>query len=432
MWDKKFETMSADEMQVFQTAKLQETVAWVCQRIPYYKTKFAQMGIAPQDIDRLDYLAKLPFTVKSTLRDNYPVGLWAVPKQEVARIHASSGTTGKPMPVPYTEQDLAQWTQCMARTLSAAGVTSQDICQNAYDFGLFTGGAGFRQGAEKIGCCLIPAGFGMPARQVALMKDLGTTVLFSTPSHALTIAEKAGELGVDLRSLPLRVGIFGAEPWTLKMRQEIEERMGIRAQETYGLTEMMGPGVSFDCQAQDGYLHINEDHLLAEIIDPVTEEVLPLGAKGELVLTAIQRRAMPLIRYRTRDLTELKREKCACGRTLVKMKKVLGRSDDMLIISGVNVFPCQIESLLLEVAEVEPQYMLIIRKKGYLDALSVDVEAKPEAYALGDQKHKEIEERIENLIRSAIGIGVKVRCMPPKSLERSEGKANRVLDARQM
>ncbi len=432
IWDEKFETMSTDEMQAFQLEKLKETVAWVYERVPFYKKKLDELGVTPQDIKSLEDTSKLPFTVKTDLRDNYPFGLCAVPMNEVVRVHASSGTTGKPITGPYTKKDLDDWAECMARSLTANGITSDDICQNAYGLGLFTGGLGFHQGAEKIGCTIIPASSGMTERQITLMKDFGTTVLFCTPSYALTIAEKAKDLGVDMHKLPLRVGSFGAEPWTTEMRQEIEERMGIKAHEAYGLTEMMGPGVGFSCEVQDGYLHINEDHILAEIIDPVTEEVLPLGEKGELVFTAIQRRAMPLLRYRTRDITELKREKCACGRTLIKMKKVLGRSDDMLIISGVNVFPSQIESLLLEVDEVEPQYVLIIRKKGYLDALSVDVEAKPEVYDLGEEKLKEVEKVIEGKIRGTIGIGVKVRLVPPKSIERSEGKAKRVFDARKL
>jgi phenylacetate-CoA ligase len=432
IWDQKFESMSTDEMHAFQLAKLQETAAWVYERIPFYKKKFDEIGVKPADIKTVEDLGKVPFTVKTDLRDNYPFGLCGVPMSEVVRVHASSGTTGKPITGPYTAADLDQWCECMARSLTAHGITSDDIVQNAYGLGLFTGGLGFQQGAERIGCTIIPASSGMTERQVTLMKDFQVTAILCTPSYALTIAEKAQDLGVDIRELPLRVGAFGAEPWTTEMRQEIEERMGIKAHEAYGLTELMGPGVSFDCEAQDGYLHINEDHVMAEIIDPVTEEVLPLGEKGELIFTAIQRRAMPMIRYRTRDITELKRETCSCGRTLLKMKKVLGRSDDMLIISGVNVFPSQIESILLEVPEVEPQYVLIIRKKGYLDALSVDVEAKPEVYDLGEEKLQQVEKEIESRIRGIIGIGVKVRCVPPKSIERSEGKAKRVFDARKL
>ena len=432
MWDEKFETMSTDEMQAFQLDKLKETVAWVYERIPFYKKKFDEVGVSPEDIKSLEDLGRLPFTVKTDLRDNYPFGLCAVPMNEVVRVHASSGTTGKPITGPYTADDLDQWAECMARNMVAAGISGDDIVQNAYGLGLFTGGLGFHQGAEKLGCTVIPASSGMTERQITLMKDFGTTVLFSTPSYALTIAEKASDMGVDIRDLPLRVGVFGAEPWSVEMRDEIEQRMGIEACEAYGLTELGGPGTSFSCAAKDGYLHINEDHILAEIIDPVTEEVLPLGEKGELVFTAIRRRAMPMIRYRTRDITQLKREKCSCGRTLLKMKKVFGRSDDMLIISGVNVFPSQIESILLEVSQVEPQYVLIIRKKGYLDALSVDVEAKPEVYDLGEEKLREVEKDIESRIRGTIGIGVKVRAVPPKSIERSEGKAKRVFDARKL
>ena len=432
MWDEKFETMSTDEMQAFQLDKLKETVAWVYERIPFYKKKFDEVGVSPEDVKSLEDLGRLPFTVKTDLRDNYPFGLCAVPMNEVVRVHASSGTTGKPITGPYTADDLDQWAECMARNMVAAGISGDDIVQNAYGLGLFTGGLGFHQGAEKLGCTVIPASSGMTERQITLMKDFGTTVLFSTPSYALTIAEKAADMGVDIRDLPLRVGVFGAEPWSVEMRDEIEQRMGIEACEAYGLTELGGPGTSFSCAAKDGYLHVNEDHILAEIIDPVTEEVLPLGEKGELVFTAIRRRAMPMIRYRTRDITQLKREKCSCGRTLLKMKKVFGRSDDMLIISGVNVFPSQIESILLEVAEVEPQYVLIIRKKGYLDALSVDVEAKPEVYDLGEEKLREVEKDIESRIRGTIGIGVKVRAVPPKSIERSEGKAKRVFDARKL
>ena len=432
IWDQTHETMDTEKMQAMQLEKLQETVKWVYERVPFYKRKFGELGVTPQDVQTLEDLGKLPFTIKTDLRDNYPFGLCAVPMDQVARVHASSGTTGKPITGPYTKEDLDQWAECMARNFAAAGVTKEDICHNAYGLGLFTGGLGFHQAVEKMGCTLIPASSGMTERQITLLKDFNATVILCTPSYALTIAEKASDMGVDLRDLPVRVGIFGAEPWTMEMRKEIEQRIGIKAHEAYGLTEMMGPGVAFDCSAQDGWLHVNEDHILPEIIDPVTEEVLPLGEKGELVFTAIQRRAMPLLRYRTRDITELKREICSCGRTLIKMKKVYGRSDDMLIISGVNVFPSQIESILLDVQEVEPQYVLIIRKKGYLDALSVDVEAKPEVYDLGEEKLKAVEKSIESKIRGIIGIGVKVRCVPPKSIERSEGKAKRVFDARNM
>ncbi|MGA3086066.1 MAG: phenylacetate--CoA ligase [Thermodesulfobacteriota bacterium] len=431
-WDKKFETMSLDEMQEFQLKQLRQTVAWVYEKIPFYKNKFDELGIKPKDIKELNDLAKLPFTVKNDLRDNYPFGLCAVPMQDVVRIHASSGTTGKPITGPYTADDLDQWSNCMARNLYAAGVRSNDILQNSYGIGLFTGGLGFIQGAEKIGATLIPTSSGQTERQILIMQDFGTTVLGCTPSYALTIAEKGQQMGINFKDLRLRIGVFGAEPWTVEMRNEIEERLGIKAHEAYGLTELMGPGVAFDCQAQDGFLHINEDHILAEIIDPVTGEVLPQETKGELVFTAIQRRAMPMLRYRTRDITMLKREKCACGRTLIKMEKVYGRSDDMLIIGGVNIFPSQIESLLLDQKGIEPQYVIIVRKKGYLDSLEVNVEAKPEIYQAGEGKIKEVEKRIETHMRGVIGIGIKIRLVSPGTITRSEGKAMRVIDERKL
>ena len=430
-WDEKFETMSVEAMQDFQLTQLKKTVNWVNEKIPFYKNKLEDLGVKPTDIKSLGDLAKLPFTVKNDLRDNYPFGLCAVPVQDLVRIHASSGTTGKPITGPYTADDLEQWTVCMARNMTAAGVRSNDIIQNAYGYGLFTGGLGFHQGATKIGAVVIPTSSGQTERQITIMQDFRSTVLFSTPSYALTMAEKAAQMGVDMKSLPLRVGVFGAEPWTVEMRKEIEERMGIKAHEAYGLTELGGPGVAFDCEAQDGYLHVNEDHILIEIIDPVTGEVLPLGQKGELVFTAIQRQAMPLLRYRTRDITSIKREKCACGRTLVKMEKVYGRSDDMLIISGVNIFPSQIESLLLDQKEVEPQYVIIVKKRGYLDTLEVHVEAKPAVYEAGAEMIKGAEQKIENHIKGMIGVGIKVRLVAPGTITRSEGKAKRVIDERQ-
>jgi phenylacetate-CoA ligase len=430
-WDEKFETMPEEEMRKVQLEHLRKTLKWVYERIPFYKKKFDEKGVKPEGVKTLEDLSKFPFTVKTDLRDNYPFGLCAVPMAEVVRIHASSGTTGKPITGPYTANDLDQWTECMARSLFSHGVRSNDICQNSYGMGLFTGGLGFHQGATRIGAAVIPISSGQTERQIVIMKDFGTTVLFSTPTYALTIAEKAEEMGVNLRDLPLRIGCFGAEPWTIEMRKEIEHRMGIKAMECYGLTEFGGPGTGFDCIDQNG-LHLNEDHFLLEIIDPVTEEVLPVGTKGELVITAIQREAMPMIRYRTRDITTLRREKCSCGRTLLKMDKIYGRSDDMLIIGGVNVFPSQIESVLLEIPEVEPQYVIIVRKKGYLDQLHVDVEVKKEVYDAGPQKISEVEKMVEGKMRGTIGIGIKIRLVPPKSITRSEGKAKRIFDERKL
>jgi len=428
-WNEKFECMPVDELQKFQLQKLRETVSWISEKISFYRKTLDDKGLKAENFKGLEDIAKLPFTVKDDLRDNYPFGLCAVPLKEVVRIHASSGTTGKPITGPYTAEDLEQWTECMTRNLWAAGVQPDDIVQNAYGYGLFTGGLGFHQAASRLGCTVVPTSSGLTERQITLMKDFGATVLCCTPSYALTIAERAKEMKVDIRQLPLRVGVFGAEPWSTAMRQEIEERMAIKAQEAYGLTELCGPGVGFDCEAQDG-LHINEDHFLAEIVDPATLEPLPLGEKGELVFTSLQRRAMPVIRYRTKDITSLRREKCTCGRTFAKIEKIFGRTDDMLIISGVNVFPSQIESLLLEIEEVEPQYRLVVRKKGYLDQLTIQVEAKKLIYEAGADKRFEIQGKIAGHIRGMMGIGVDVELVEPKFIARSEGKALRVVDER--
>ncbi len=428
-WNEKFECMPLEELQKFQLEKLKETISWVYEKVPFYKKKFDEKGVKAGDIKSVDDVYKLPFTVKNDLRDHYPFGLCAVPLEEVCRVHASSGTTGKPITGPYTVDDLEQWTECMARNLWAAGVRPNDVVQNAYGHGLFTGGLGFHQGIIRIGCTVVPTGSGLTERQIMLMNDFKADVLCCTPSYALTIAERAGEMKIDVKSLPLRVGVFGAEPWSVSMQREIEERMGIKAMEAYGLTELCGPGVSFDCEVQDG-LHINEDHFLAEIVDPESLEPVPLGEKGELVFTSLQRRAMPMIRYRTKDITKLQREPCGCGRTLIKMDKVFGRSDDMLIISGVNVFPSQIESLLLEIEEVEPQYRLVVRKKGYLDQLLVQVEGKKEVYEAGADKRFEIEGKIAGHIKGMMGISVEVELVDFKFIARSEGKALRVVDER--
>ncbi len=429
VWDKKFECMPLEELQKFQLNKLQETVAWVYERVPFYKKKLDEMGLTPNAIRCLEDTAKLPVTVKNDLRDNYPFGLCAVPLKEVVRVHASSGTTGKPVTGPYTREDLEQWTECMARNLWAAGLRPDDIAQNAYGHGLFTGGMGFHQGIDRIGCTVVPTSAGLTERQITLMHDFKSNALLCTPSYALTIAERSEDMGIDVKNLPLRVGVFGAEPWTHAMRKEIETRMGIKAMEAFGLTELGGPGVSFDCENQDG-LHINEDHFIAEIVDPETLDPVPLGEKGELLITSIQRRAMPMLRYRTKDITRLTREPCACGRTLIRMDKVFGRTDDMLIISGVNIFPSQIESFLLDFDEVEPQYVLVVRKKGYLDHLTVRVEAKPEIYAAGPDKEAEIEAKIAKHIKGMLGINIRIRLVEPKLIARSEGKAKRIIDKR--
>jgi phenylacetate-CoA ligase len=428
-WNERFETMPLAELQRFQLDHLRKTVRRTYEKVPFYRNKFDAIGIKPKDVKKLNDLARLPFTVKTDLRDQYPSGFLAVPMNRVSKIHASSGTTGKPVVNFYTAKDIDQWAECVARKMVGGGIGSDDIFQIAYGMGLFTGGLGYYHGCLKLGTMIIPASSGQTERQIMLMKDFHTTAIGSTPSYALTIAERAQEMGIDLTKLPLRVGIMGAEPWSDEMRKEIELKMGIKAMDTYGLTELCGPGVAYECQDQDG-MHINEDHFIPEIIDPPTGEVLPLGTVGELVLTSIQREAMPMIRYRTRDITSLRREECPCGRTLIKMDRVQGRTDDMLIISGVNVFPSQIENLLLDFTEIEPQYAIFVRKKGYLVALHVDVEAKPQAYEDESQKMTDLENRISNHLREMIGIGIGVRVVPPKSIARSEGKVKRVIDER--
>lgn len=429
-WNKQFECMSLGDLQKFQLSNLIDTVRWLYERTPFYRKKLDELNTKPEDIRSLEDIVRLPFTVKNDLRDNYPFGLCAVPLNEVVRIHASSGTTGKPITGPYTTQDLEQWTECMARVIWAAGVRGDDIFQNGFGHGLFTGGLGFHQGASRIGCAVVPTSSGMTERQIMLMKDFSATAFCGTPSYALTIAERAEEMNMSVKDMPLRVGLFGGEPWSLALRTEIEERMGIQALNNYGLTEMAGPGISFECREAPGGLHINEDHYIAEIIDPVTFQPLPYGEKGELVLTSIQRRAMPLLRFRTKDITSLSREKCPCGRTFVKMERLIGRTDDMLIINGVNVFPSQIESMLKDIEEVELQYVLVVSKKKHLDGLKLRVEAKKEVYEAGAGKIAEVERKIDNHFKGLMGIHVGVELTAPKTLTRSEGKAVRVIDER--
>jgi phenylacetate-CoA ligase len=429
-WNREFECMSPEDMRKFQLKKLNETISWLHEKVPPYRKKLEEAGIKAEGLKSLEQMEELPFTVKGDLIENYPFGLCAVPLKEVIRVHASSGTTGKPVTGPYTAGDLDHWTECMARLIWAAGVREDDVFQNAFGHGLFTGGMGFHQGAGRIGCTVVPTSSGMTERQILLMKDFGSDAIGCTPSYALTIAERAEEMGMPVRDLKVRVGLFGAEPWTHAMRSEIEERMGIKATNNYGLTELGGPGTAFECiEARDG-MHINEDHFIAEIIDPLTHKPLPLGETGELVLTAVQRRAMALLRFRTKDITRLTREKCGCGRTLVKMGRIVGRTDDMLIINGVNVFPSQIESLLKDIPEVEMQYLLVVRKKKHLDELNLRVEARKEVYEAGPDKISAVERKIDNHIKGTMGIHVVVELAAPKALKRSEGKAVRVIDER--
>jgi phenylacetate-CoA ligase len=428
-WDKEKECMPREELEKLQLRRLKETVFRTYAFVPTYKEKLGQVGITAEDIRSLDDLKQLPFTTKQDLRDNYPFNLFAVPMSEVVRIHSSSGTTGKPTVVGYTKKDIEIWAELMARALISAGATKNAVIQNSYGYGLFTGGLGIHYGAERIGASVIPTSGGNTRRQVMLMQDFGTTLLTCTPSYALFMYEAMLEGGIEPNDLKLKAGVFGAEPWSESMRREIENKLGINAFDIYGLSEIIGPGVAIECSCKNG-LHIAEDHFLAEIIDPLTEEVLPDGCPGELVITSITKEALPLIRYRTRDLTTLERTRCDCGRTHVRMQKVLGRSDDMVIIRGVNVFPSMVESVLLNIPGVEPHYLLIVDRKGNLDQLEVQVEVSERLFSDEVRKLEELGGLIRKDLESNLGIGVKVRLVEPKSIPRSEGKAQRVIDKR--
>jgi phenylacetate-CoA ligase len=391
-----------------------------------------EKGIMPGDIRSLEDLSLLPFTTKQDLRDNYPYGLFAVPLSEIVRIHASSGTTGKPTVVGYTQRDIQTWAELMARTLTSAGADKTSVIQNAYGYGLFTGGLGVHYGAELIGASVIPISGGNTQRQIMIMKDFRTTMLTCTPSYALFLAETMAEMGIDPgRDIELKYGVFGAEPWTDGMRRDIERKLGIRATDIYGLSEVIGPGVAYECEQQQG-LHICEDHFLPEIIDPETGEVLPDGQEGELVFTTITKEGIPVIRYRTRDLTHLDRGICACGRTHVRMAKVLGRSDDMIIIRGVNVFPTQVESVLVTYTEVQPHYLLVVERVNNLDTLEVWVEMSDRLFSDEVRRVEEVRRRIHHDLESLLGLSVTVKLVEPKSIERSQGKARRVLDKREL
>ncbi|WP_010243499.1 phenylacetate--CoA ligase family protein [Acetivibrio cellulolyticus] len=430
-WNPTFECMSREEMTKVQTERLINTVKRVYHNVPFYREKMQKKGLEPGDIKSIDDLKNLPFTYKQDLRDNYPYGLFAAPLSEIVRIHASSGTTGKQTVVGYTRKDLDTWAEVMARTFTCAGANKESIIQVAYGYGLFTGGLGAHYGAERVGASVIPISGGNTKRQLQLMKDFGTTILACTPSYALFMAEEMEEMGLNKEELKLKAGVFGAEPWTENMRKEIEDRLGIMAIDIYGLSEIIGPGVATECHLRRG-MHIAEDHFIPEIIDPVTQEVLPYGTKGELVFTTVTKEGLPLIRYRTRDISTLNYEKCECGRTSVRMSKVSGRTDDMLIIRGVNVFPSQIESVLLEIAEVAPHYLLIVDRIENLDILEVWVEMNQNMFSDEVKRVEEVERKIRKELDSAIGINAKVKLVEPKTIERSEGKAKRVIDKRKL
>jgi phenylacetate-CoA ligase len=428
IWDD-VEALPPQEMERLQVERLRAGIERVSKTVAFYRNKLREAGVTADSIRSLADLNRFPFTTKADLRDNYPFGLIAVPMKEVIRLHASSGTTGKPTVVAYTRNDIQLWSDLMARTCAAAGVTDDDVVHNAYGYGLFTGGLGFHYGAERLGATVIPVSGGNTKRQLMIMSDFGSTALCCTPSYSLLIAEVAEEDKVDLKSLPLKVGMFGAEPWSERMREEIESRVNIVALNVYGLSEVIGPGVSIECTEKQG-MHIFEDHFIPEIIDPNTGQRLRDGEVGELVFTCVTKEALPLIRYRTRDRTRLMRGKCACGRTTVRMERVIGRTDDMIIVRGVNVFPSQVEAVLLQAGGVEPHYQIVVdRSADYMDELDVLVETPAEIYG-NQERLVQLEKRLSYDVQSALGITCKVQLVGPRGIARSEGKAVRVVDKR--
>ncbi len=427
-WNEKIETMPPEEMRKLQGERLVSTVEHAYKNVPAYRSKMDRIGLLPGDIKGIDDLHKLPFTEKTDLRDNYPYGMFAVPMEEIVRIHASSGTTGKQTVVGYTAGDIEVWNESMARSLTMSGAHRGDIVHVAYGYGLFTGGLGGHYGSETIGAAAVPVSTGNTARQLQILEDFGSTIILCTPSYAMFLGDAVQKAGIR-HKLKLRAGIFGAEPWTEEMRAGIEARLGIDAFDIYGLSEISGPGVANECKCKCG-LHINEDHFIPEIIDPDTHEVLPDGQRGELVFSCVTKRAMPLIRYRTRDITSLNRTKCDCGRTLVRMGKPAGRSDDMLIIRGVNVFPTQVESVLLGISETAPHYMLVVDRANNLDTLEIQVEMNESFFSDEIRQIESLEHRISKAIESSLGLSATIRLVEPNTIERFEGKARRVVDKR--
>ena len=425
-WNKEIECMSHEDMKKLQDERLVAQVKHVYENVPYYKNLMDKKGVTPDDIKSTDDLHKLPFLTKSDLREAYPYGLLAKPLSDCVRIHSTSGTTGKRVVAFYTQNDIDLWEDCCARAITAAGGTKDDVCQVSYGYGLFTGGSGLNGGSHKLGCLTLPMSSGNTERQIQFMKDLGSTILCCTPSYAAYIGETLHEMGLTPDDIKLKAGIFGAEPWTEEMRQEIENLLGIKAYDIYGLTETSGPGVAFECSEQSG-MHINEDNFIPEIINPETGEVLPEGEKGELVFTSITKEAFPLLRYRTRDICVLTREKCSCGRTLIKMCKPMGRSDDMLIIRGVNVFPSQIETVLINKG-YSLNYQIEVDRVNNTDTLDINIEMKPEQ----SENIPSEEKKLASAIKTMLGISPRVHLVPEKSITRSEGKAVRVVDKRKL
>ncbi|MBQ9988845.1 MAG: phenylacetate--CoA ligase [Clostridia bacterium] len=422
------ETMPVADLQALQSEKLVKQVRHVYNNVPYYRALMEKKGVTPDDIRSIADLHKLPFITKADLRETYPDGLLAVPKEECVRIHSTSGTTGKRVIAYYTQHDIDLWDDCCARAIVATGGSKKDVLQVAYGYGLFTGGMGLHGGGHKVGCMTLPMSSGNTDRQIQFMTDLNATILCCTPSYAAYIGESLREQGIKPEENTLRAGIFGAEPWTEEMRHDIEKSLGIKAYDIYGLTELSGPGVAFECEAQTG-MHINEDHFIAEIIDPDTGEVLPLGSVGELVFTSLDKEAFPLLRYRTRDICRLTREECPCGRTHIKMCKPMGRSDDMLIIRGVNVFPSQIETVLINEG-YSPNYQILVDRQNHNDTIDINVELLPDQFDDTVKGIVQREEKLEAALRAMLGIGPRVHLVAPKSIQRSEGKAVRVIDKR--
>lgn len=429
IWEKE-ECLSRDEMYQLQSERLVATVHHVYKNVPFYKAKMKEKGLEAGDIKGIEDLSQLPFTTKNDLRDHYPYGLFATPMKQVVRVHASSGTTGRPTVVGYTRNDLEIWANCIARFYAAMDVTDEDIIQNALGYGFFTGGLGFHYGAEKIGATVVPISTGNSKKQIQIMQEFESNVLICTPSYALYLAETIKAMGLDPREMGIKAAPLGAEPWSYEMRKQIEDQWGMKAYDSYGLSEIIGPGVAFECGMQQ-HLHINEDHFVPEIIDKNTLQPLGEGEKGELVFTCITKEALPLLRYRTKDISSLIKAPCECGRTTVRMTKCAGRTDDMLIIRGVNVFPSQIESVLLKLGETAPHYVLIVDRINNLDTLEVWVEGKEDVTFVDGMRHmKEIERRITEEIKSILGLQAKVKLVEPKTIERSEGKAKRIIDRR--
>lgn len=431
IWNEYIEAADRDRLKRLQNERFKEMMERIYYKVPFYRKRLTELGIEPGDIKSIDQLSDLPFTVKDDLRDNYPFGMFAVPQQQIVRLHASSGTTGKPTVVGYTHDDLQMWSEVVARSLTMAGVSRSDIIQIAYGYGLFTGGLGLHYGAEKVGASVIPISGGNTRKQLQLLMDFGSTVIACTPSYAAHLGESLAKEGISKKDIKLKAGIFGAEPWTNEMRRQVESLLGIKAFDIYGLSEIIGPGVAMECHHQQG-MHIFEDHFIPEIIDPVTLKVLPYGEVGELVFTTITKEAMPLLRYRTRDLTRLNIEKCACGRTLVRMDKCLGRSDDMLIIRGVNVFPSQIEAVLLEMSEASPHYQLVVDRENNLDSLEIMVEIDDQFWSDEIRALENLRKQIQHNIASALGLTAKITLVEPNTIARSEGKAKRVIDKRKL